>query len=342
MGECEPAAVVARWPFSKMDFRSNEADRTALKLPIRRCVSNRISERSHTPFLVVATPARGGWSFDMDYAKPADVVASMIDVSLKKLALSPRDLLIRGALSGALLGAATSLAFSGAVTTGQPLVGAIIFPVSLVMIVLLGLELVTGSFGLLPLARLEGKTSWGAIGANWSWVYLGNLLGSVTYGALLAIALTNMGNIEPVGVAARIVSIAEAKTLANEAIGLAGMVSVFVKAILCNWLVCLGIVMAMTTSSTIGKIVATWMPIFMFFPAGFEHTVVNMFIIPTGILLGAKVSVYEWWVWNQIPVTLGNFVGGFVFTGLALYATYKPVKPLALVAAPIPAQVAAE
>jgi formate/nitrite transporter FocA (FNT family) len=89
---------------------------------------------------------RGSWSFDMDYAKPADVVASMIDASSKKLALSPRDLLIRGALSGALLGAATSLAFSGALTTGQPLVGALIFPVSLVMIVLLGLELVTGSF----------------------------------------------------------------------------------------------------------------------------------------------------------------------------------------------------
>jgi formate/nitrite transporter FocA (FNT family) len=101
----------------------------------------------------VATPARGGWSLDMDYAKPADVVASMIDASLKKLALSPRDLLIRGAISGALLGAATSLAFGAAVTTGQPLVGAIVFPVGFVMIVLLGLELVTGSFALLPLAR---------------------------------------------------------------------------------------------------------------------------------------------------------------------------------------------
>ena len=263
----------------------------------------------------------------MDYAKPADVVASMIDVSLKKLALAPSDLLIRGALSGGLLGAATSLAFMGAVTTGQPLVGAIIFPVSLIIIVLLGLELVTGSFGLLPLARLEGKAAWSAIGVNWSWVYLGNLLGSIVYGGLLAITLTNMGKVEPSGIAARIVSIAEAKTVANEAIGLAGMVSVFVKAILCNWLVCLGVVMAMTTSSTIGKIVATWMPIFMFFALGFEHAVVNMFIIPTGMMLGAKVSVYQWWVWNQIPVTLGNFVGGFAFTGLALYATFRPASP---------------
>jgi formate/nitrite transporter FocA (FNT family) len=44
------------------------------------------------------------------------------------------------------------------------------------------------------------------------------------------------------------------------------------------------------------------------------------------MLLGAKVSVFDWWVWNQIPVTLGNLVGGFVFTGLALYTTYKPAK----------------
>jgi formate transporter len=268
----------------------------------------------------------------MDYAKPSDVMASMVDASLKKLALGPRDLLIRGAISGALLGAATSLAFGAAVTTGQPLVGAIIFPVGFVMIVLLGLELVTGSFALLPLAPLEAKSSWGAVISNWSWVFLGNLLGSILFGGLLAIALTNMGTAAPTGVAARIIAVAEAKTVANEALGTAGVISVFVKAILCNWLVCLGVVMAMTSTSTVGKIVAAWLPITTFFAQGFEHAVVNMFVMPTGMLMGAKVSVYQWWVWNQIPVTLGNIVGGFLFTGLALYATYKPAKPAAEVA----------
>ena len=284
--------------------------------------------------------ARGSWSFEMDYAKPADVVASMIDASLKKLTLSPRDLLIRGAISGALLGAATSLAFGAAVTTGQPLVGAIVFPVGFVMIVLLGLELVTGSFALLPLAPLEGKSSWNAVASNWSWVFLGNLLGSMLYGGLLAIALTNMGTAAPAGVAARIIAIAEAKTVANEALGAAGMISVFVKAILCNWLVCMGVVMAMTSTSTVGKIVAAWLPIVTFFAQGFEHAVVNMFVIPTGMLMGAKVSVYQWWVWNQIPVTLGNLVGGVLFTGIALYATYKPVEQpaAAVVAAQVPAE----
>ena len=262
----------------------------------------------------------------MDYVKPADVATSMIDSGTRKLALPPRDLLIRGTLSGALLGAATTLALTGAVSTGQPLVGALIFPVALVIIVLLGLELVTGSFAIVPLARLEGKATWVAVIANWSWVYLANLLGCIAFGVLIAISLTNMGTAEVTGVAARIVAVAEAKTIANEAIGVAGMVSLFVKGVLCNWLVSLGVVLAMTSNSTIGKIVATWWAIFLFFALGFEHAVVNMFLIPTGMLLGAKVSIYEWWVWNQIPVTLGNIVGGFVFTGLALYATYKPAE----------------
>jgi formate transporter len=157
------------------------------------------------------------------------------------------------------------------------------------MIVLLGLELVTGSFGLLPLPWLEQQVTPRTIIANWSWVFLGNLLGSVAYGALLAIALTNMGTLAPSGVAAKLVQLAEAKTD--------------------------------------GKIAAIWLPIFTFFAQGFEHAVVNMFVIPTGMMLGAKVTVSDWWLWNQIPVTLGNLVGGFVFTGLALDVTHSPALP---------------
>src|SRR5579871_5893238 len=204
----------------------------------------------------------------MDYAKPADVAKAMVEAGRTKLALSPRDLLIRGALSGALLGTATSFAFTGAVTTGQPLIGALIFPVGLVMIVLLGLELVTGSFALVPLPYLEGRASMGSVIANWTWVFLGNLIGSMTYGILLAIVLTNFWHAEPAGIAARIIATAEAKTTAYAALGAAGMTTAVVKAMLCNWLVCLGVVMAMTSSSTIGKIAATWLPISVFFALG--------------------------------------------------------------------------
>jgi formate/nitrite transporter len=260
----------------------------------------------------------------VDYIKPAEVAAAMVETGCRKLGLTPHDLLIRGILAGALLGVATSLAFTGAVSTGQPLVGALIFPVGLIIIVLLGLELVTGSFALVPLPWLNRDASGMAVITNWTWVFVANLIGSVVYGALLAIALTNMGASEPTGVAARIIAIAEAKTAGYAAFGIAGLVTAFVKGILCNWMVCLAVVLAMGTSSTIGKIATAWMPIFIFFAQGFEHAVVNMFIIPTGMLLGAKVTFVDWWVWNQIPVTLGNIVGGFVFTGLALYLTYRP------------------
>ena len=276
----------------------------------------------------------------MDYVKPVDVATAMVEAGRRKLTLSPMDLVIRGGLAGAILAAATSLALTGTVQTHVPLVGALIFPVGLILIVLLGLDLVTGAFGLVPLPWIERDASVPSLLANFAWIFLGNLIGSVAYGAMLAIVLTNFGTAAPTGVAATIIAIAQAKTTGYEAIGFAGLVTVFVKAMLCNWMVCLAIVAAMTTTSTIGKIACAYMPIFIFFAQGFEHSVVNMFIIPTGMMMGAKVTVAEWWLWNQIPVTLGNLVGGFIFTGLAIYITHRP----ATVAVPrtMPTQVPAE
>ena len=142
-----------------------------------------------------------------------------------------------------------------------------------------------------------------------------------------------MGTEAPTGVAAKIIALAEAKTNGYAAHGFAGMVTVFVKAVLCNWMVCLGVVMAMCSTSTLGKIIGAWLPILTFFAQGFEHSVVNMFLIPTGMMMGAKVTVADWWIWNQIPVTLGNLVGGMLFTGLFLYWTYNPAKAKS---APVP------
>jgi formate/nitrite transporter len=258
----------------------------------------------------------------MDSLKPTQIAAAMVQAGVVKAQLSISDLLLRGFLSGALLGFATSLALGAAVQTGLLLVGALIFPVGFVMIVLLGLELVTGSFALVPLAVITGRSTVGNMLANWFWVFIGNLIGSLVYGALLAIVLTNAFHTAPDPVGARIIALAQAKTTGYAAIGGAGLLTAFVKGILCNWMVCLGVVMAMSSTSTIGRIAGAWMPILIFFAQGFEHSVVNMFVIPTGMMLGAKVSFSDWWLWNQIPVTLGNVLGGFVFTGLALYVTY--------------------
>jgi len=279
----------------------------------------------------------------MDYAKPSDVVASMIDAGVKKLALGPRDLLIRGALSGALLGAATALAFTGAVTTGQPLVGALIFPVSLVMIVLLGLELVTGSFALVPLARLEGKASWNAVMANWSWVFLANLLGSIAFGVLIAISLTNMGKVEVAGVAARIVAVAEAKTIGNAAIGTAGMVSVFVKGILCNWLVCLALWTSARTTNDAAKCILIFWCLFAFIGSGYEHSVANMTLLVIA-LMGEHPATVTWGglLYNLLWVSIGNIVAGAGIMALGYWSMSRPMPEAVMAVSPSHAPGAAE
>jgi formate/nitrite transporter len=251
----------------------------------------------------------------------------MVESGVAKSQLSVKDLLIRGFLSGAILGFATNLAVLALNQTGIGIVGAVIFPVGFIMIVLLGLELVTGNFGLLPLGYREGRITFGTMMANLAWVFVGNLLGGIVYAVLLYIVLTTAGHgADATGLADRFVKIAAAKTLAYQKAGTAGTMTVFVKAMLCNWMVCMGVVMGLTSTSTIGKIVGAWMPIMLFFALGFEHAVVNMFVIPLGMMLGAPVSIGQWWFWNEIPVTLGNLVGGLLFTGMALYATYGGQK----------------
>jgi formate transporter len=254
----------------------------------------------------------------MSYVKPDVVVEQMVQVGASKSRLAARDLLVRGFLSGAFLGFATTLAFTAMVQTKIGLVGALVFPVGFVMIVLLGLELVTGNFALVPMAVQDGKTGTGALLFNWSWVFLGNLLGSAFYALLFAVTVAPGSDM-----ARQLVTVAEAKTVGYAALGAYGMLIVLSKAVLCNWMVTLGVVMALTSQSTSGKILAMWLPIMTFFAQGFEHSVVNMFVIPAGMLLGAHVSVGSWWMWNQIPVTLGNVAGGMIFTGLALYLTHR-------------------
>jgi formate transporter len=104
--------------------------------------------------------------------------------------------------------------------------------------------------------------------------------------------------------------------------------------------VTIGAMLAMVSRSTVGKIAAMWLPIMTFFALGFEHSVVNMYVIPSGMMLGAPISLGQALLWNLLPVTLGNFLAGALLTGMALYATYPAViAPVVSVAdAQIPAQ----
>ncbi len=261
----------------------------------------------------------------MAYVKPETVVENMLQAGASKANLGIKDLLIRGALSGAFLGYATTLAITAITQTGFGIVGAIIFPVGFVMIILLGLELATGNFALLPIAVMDGRTTVSKLAFNWTWVLIGNLIGSVLYASLYYIVITKMGHVDPMTIAAakKIIAVAEHKTIAYAEMGVAGTVVVFTSAILCNWMVTLGAVMALTSTTTIGKIAAMWLPIMTFFALGYEHAIVNMFVIPAGIMLGANVTIGEWWMYNEIPVILGNVVGGMLFTGMALYITAR-------------------
>jgi formate transporter len=278
----------------------------------------------------------------MDYVNPSELIAEALRAARRKAELGVGDMLLRGALAGAFLGFATSLVFVVQTQGVPPIVGALLFPVGFVILVLLGLELATGNFALLPPAVAAGEVTLGRLLRNWGWVYLGNLVGSTGYALLFYLAITNCGtnNGGPLGDLLR--AAAQKKTLGYMAAGGAGWATALVKAVLCNWMVTVGTLLAMVSRSTTGKIAAMWLPILTFFAQGFEHSIVNMFVIPAGMLLHAPVSFGNWWLWNQIPVTLGNILSGSLFTGLALYSTFRPKVAHALACPPmIPEQVEA-
>src|SRR5205085_4686503 len=117
----------------------------------------------------------------MDYVTPIELINDALAAAKRKAALSVNDMLLRGALAGVYLGFATSLVFMVNAQGVPPIVGALLFPVGFVMLVLLGLELATGNFALLPLAVVDGKITFGQLLSNWFRVYLGNLAGSAAY-----------------------------------------------------------------------------------------------------------------------------------------------------------------
>lgn len=273
----------------------------------------------------------------MDYVKPQGVVESMLAGGVYKLNVPPRHLILRGMLAGAYLGIGTSMAVTAAVETGYWIVGSILFPFGLALAILLGAEIITGSFALLPCAAAAGKENAGIrqVLANWGLVFLGNLMGSMLYAGLFAIALTTAGDAQINAVGTKLIAIAEAKTNYYALHGSAGLLAAFTKGILCNWMVSLAVVAAYMSTSFSGKMVAIWGPTLLFFSQGFEHAVVNMFLIPVGMLLGANIDLSTWWLWNQIPVTLGNLVGGMVFTGLAIYGTHSSKANAATATLPV-------
>ena len=192
--------------------------------------------------------------------------------------------------------------------------GGSVFSIGLMLVVVCGAELFTGN-SLLTKTALHGQISWGKIAENWAIVLVGNLIGSLFFvWLMLASELWQTGQ-----VANRAIAIASANCQLSFDVA-------FVRGILCNWLVCLAVFMATAARDITGKILSCYMPIMAFVASGFEHSVANMYFIPTGLLLkghlGLDMPGLNWenfFFANLLPVTLGNIVGGVVFVGFAYW-----------------------
>src|SRR5215216_3321131 len=265
----------------------------------------------------------------MAYLVPSEFVTKMVDAGESNIFMSTRDTVIRAYMAGAILALAAAFAVMVNLQTGYPIIGAILFPVGFCMLYLLGFDLVTGVFVLTPLALIDkrpGVTLKGVL-RNWGLVFCGNFAGAFTVALMMAIYVTYGFSTEPNAVGKAIGVVGENRTLGYQNYGAAGMLTLFVRAMLCNWMVSTGVVGAMISTHVSGKVIAMWMPIMVFFAMTFEHSVVNMFLFPTALLLGGKFSVMDYLIWNEIPTILGNIVGGLAFTGLTLYATHVKTAP---------------
>jgi len=265
----------------------------------------------------------------MAYLAPSEFVTKMVDAGEAKIFMSTRDTIIRAYMAGAILALAAWFAITIIVQTGQPLIGAILFPVGFSMLYLFGFDLLTGVFVLCPLALIDkrpGVTLNGVL-RNWGLVFVGNFGGAFTVAVMAAIVTTFGFSTAPDKVGQTLGHIGESRTVGYANAGAAGMLTLFVRGMLCNWMVSAGVVGAMVSTTVPGKVLAMWMPIMLFFFMTFEHSIVNMFLFPSGLLLGGKFTWFDYIFWNEIPTVVGNLVGGLAFTGLTLYATHVRTAP---------------
>lgn len=257
------------------------------------------------------------------YVAPPAVVDSMIESGETKSRLSATQMVLRSAIAVFLLGGATTFAILVAEQTGVNLVGALVFPMGLTIVVLLGVELITGNFALVPIAVIEKRTTFGLMLKSFGWVLVGHLVGGLLVGVLVAAVASRLWTVES-ALSLGLIDTAVTKTLDYQELGaLGGPTLAVLSGMLCNFLVVLGVIMGMTSTSTSGKILAIWTPIAAFYALGYEHSVVNFFVIPTGMMLGAPVGIEDWLLWNQIPVLAGNLIGGLLLIGLPLYYAHR-------------------
>jgi formate/nitrite transporter len=205
------------------------------------------------------------------------------------------------------------------------------FSLGLMLVVIAGGELFTGN-NLMVSSVMSGRISFRTMMLRWGVVFITNFFGSMLI--VLLFYYSGLWKTGDGALGAAAVKIAYTKI--NLPFGQA-----LVRAIGCNWLVCLAVWMALSARQTIGKIFAIFFPVMAFVAMGFEHNVANMYFIPTGILFAHRlplhippemdISTLTWFNFflkNLLPVTIGNIIGGGVFVGMSYWGAYlRPTKP---------------
>ncbi len=265
----------------------------------------------------------------MSYIEPSEFATKMVDQGESKIYMSAKDTVVRAFMAGAILALAAFFAITVTVKTGNPLVGAILFPVGFIMLYLMKFDLLTGVFTLVPLSVIDRRPgcTWSQVFRNWGLVFLGNFGGALTVAFFASFILTYGYNVDGGVIAEKVSHIGESRTLGYKEHGMSGWFTIFIRGMLCNWMVSMGVVGAMISTSASSKMAAMWMPIMLFFYMGFEHSIVNMFLFPFSMIMGGDFTLVDYFLWNEIPTALGNLVGGFLLVGLPLYLTHVRTSP---------------
>lgn len=259
------------------------------------------------------------------FLSPVETVEAIVAGGRRVLAQTPGKTFVLSLLAGFYIAFGAQLATvvtqDAAAHVGigiSRLLGGSVFSLGLMLVVICGAELFTGN-SLLACSALNGEISWIKLTENWIIVIIGNLLGSLFFAWLMF--ETRLWEGSPV--ADHAVRIAAAKCRLP-------FMAAFVRGILCNWLVCLAVMMATASRDIPGKIMACYPPIMAFVTSGFEHSVANMYFIPTGLLIAGATGKSEpglswsgFFIDNLIPVTLGNIVGGVVFVAFAYWFVHR-------------------
>lgn len=239
---------------------------------------------------------------------PEEIANATVNAGKAKGSKSIVNLLILGFLAGMFIalgavGATVLWGLSTLPVMGKFL-GAAVFPVGIILVVLAGSELFTGNC-LMSLGMFKGEYSFGHVMRNWIPVYIGNLIGSVFIAYLIYASDLWMANGVLTSVGIKAVAIAEGKLTL-------GFSAAMVRGILCNMLVVLAVWISVVANDVTGKILALWFPVFLFVLSGYEHSIANMFFIPIGMFLGGDVTWISMFANNLIPVTIGNIIGGAI------------------------------